>query len=145
MGRKASGDEQTVGFRGKSRHKQRIRNKRCGDGMQSDSLAEDGYTYDIMYRFDETPNVEQGAAPLHQRVLSMCESIKGKWRTLYFDNLYCSPNFARQLQSRQIYMTGTIRTNRSVKEEGHHCKSCCRERESTPNMGHALLRLHCTM
>jgi hypothetical protein len=52
-------DKQTIGFRGRSKWKLRIKYKKEGDGFQADALCEQGYTWSFVYRFEkvlETPH-----------------------------------------------------------------------------------------
>ena len=64
-----SGDEQTMGFKGKHSDKLRISYKKEGDGFQCDCLTDDGYTFTFYFRNQPAPKnyLDLGFSPLHSR------------------------------------------------------------------------------
>ena len=98
MGRNLSCDEQTIGFQGQHKDKQRITYKREGDGFLADCICSDGYTY--AFHFRHQPASEKiiktyNCSPLHARVLGLISQLPDKYYTLGMDNLYNSAKFCR--------------------------------------------------
>ena len=98
LGRNLSCDEQTIGFQGHHKDKQRITYKKEGDGFLADCICSDGYTYAFHFRHQqasiklmETFN----CSPLHARVLGLISQLPNKYYTLGMDNLYMSAKFCR--------------------------------------------------
>ena len=74
IGKNLSCDEQTVGFQGNHRDKQRITYKKEGGGFLADALRSDGYTFVFHYRHQPaSPKImkERDCFPLHARVLDL--------------------------------------------------------------------------
>ena len=103
MGRNLSVDEQTIGFQGRHKDKQRITYKKEGDGFLADTICGDGYTF-AFYFCHEPVKLEGGDAnvlkqynlsPLHMRVLSLISQLPHRYYTIGMDNLYMSAKFCR--------------------------------------------------
>ena len=98
MGRDLSCDEQTIGFQGHHKDKQRITYKKEGDGFLADTICGDGYTYAFFFRHQRvTSKMQDGlqCSPLHARVIALCAQLPDKYYTLGMDNLYMSTKLAR--------------------------------------------------
>lgn len=95
-GRDLSGDEQTMGFKGKHADKLRITYKKEGDGFQCDCIADDGYTFTFYFRNQpaEKKWLDQGLSPLHSRCMSLFDCFIDEHHQVRFDNLYMSAKFA---------------------------------------------------
>ena len=98
IGRDLSCDEQTIGFQGHHRDKQRITYKKEGDGFLADALCSDGYTF--TFHFRHQPASEKimkiyNCSPLHARVLGLISQLPHKYYTLGMDNLYMSTKLGR--------------------------------------------------
>ena len=98
LGRNLSIDEQTIGFQGHHKDKQRITYKKEGDGFLADALCSDGYTY--AFHFRHQPASEKimktyKCSPLHARVLGLISQLPHKYYTLGMDNLYMSAKLCR--------------------------------------------------
>ena len=67
LGRDLSCDEQTVGFQGSHRDKQRITYKKEGDGFMADCICSNGYTYNFHFRHQPASEklIKEGLSPLH--------------------------------------------------------------------------------
>jgi len=99
LGRDLSCDEQTIGFQGNHRDKQRITYKKEGDGFLADCICSDGYTYAFWFRHHKPCKIlirMTGCSPLHARVLALISQLPDKYYTLGMDNLYNSAKFCRQ-------------------------------------------------
>jgi hypothetical protein len=101
IGRNLSCDEQTIGFKGQHRDKQRITYKKAeGDGFLTDCLCSDGYTYSFYFRHQ--PPSEKivstfKCSPLHSRVIALVSQLPDSAYTLGMDNLYMSAKLCRLL------------------------------------------------
>ena len=98
MGRDLSCDEQTIGFQGHHKDKQRITYKKEGDGFLADTICGDGYTYSFFFRHQQvTSKLLDGlkCSPLHARVIALCSQLPDRYYTLGMDNLYMSSKLAR--------------------------------------------------
>ncbi len=100
MGRNLSVDEQTIGFQGHHRDKQRITYKKEGDGFLADTICGDGYTYAFYFRHQpiQSPDYlssKYKLSPLHLRVEALFSLLKHKNYTVGMDNLYMSAKFCR--------------------------------------------------
>ena len=98
LGRNLSCDEQTIGFQGNHRDKQRITYKKEGDGFLADTICSDGYTYAFHFRHQPaSPKIMEGAkcSPLHARVLGLISQLPHKYYTMGLDNLYMSAKLCR--------------------------------------------------
>eukprot|EP00957_Ditylum_brightwellii_P132021 10066112-Ditylum_brightwellii.AAC.1 len=59
-------------MQGKCEYKTRCgKFKRLGDGLQTDCVADDGYTFDFYFRNEPVPKkwLDQGMCPMHARLL----------------------------------------------------------------------------
>ena len=101
LGQNLSCDEQTVGFQGMHKDKQRITYKNEGDGFMADCICSDGYTYNFHFRHQAPSKklLDLGLSPLHARVIGLVSQLPNKNYTLSMDNLYNSAKFFRYLQS----------------------------------------------
>lgn len=98
IGRDVSCDEQTIGFQGNHRDKQRITYKKEGDGFLADCICSKGYTYAFHFRHQQASEkiMKSGScSPLHARVLGLISQLPHKYYTLGMDNLYMSAKFCR--------------------------------------------------
>ena len=98
IGRNLSCDEQTVGYQGNHKDKQRITYKREGDGFLADCICSDGYTYAFHFRHQPASQklIERySCSPLHARVMGLISQLPDKYYTLGMDNLYNSAKFCR--------------------------------------------------
>ena len=98
LGRNLSCDEQTIGFQGNHRDKQRITYKKEGDGFLADALCSDGYTYAFHFRHQPASQKLMhsfNCSPLHARVLGLLSQLPDKYYTLGMDNLYMSAKLCR--------------------------------------------------
>ena len=69
-----SADEQTCSMQGQLMYKTWCRKyKRIGDGIQTDAIADDGYTWDFCFRNRPVPKkwLDMGLSPMHGRLLHM--------------------------------------------------------------------------
>jgi hypothetical protein len=66
MGRNLSCDEQTIGFQGNHKDKQRITYKKEGDGFLADCICSDGYTFAFHFRHQDASKKswKHSSAPL---------------------------------------------------------------------------------
>ena len=98
LGRNLSCDEQTIGFQGHHKDKQRITYKAEGDGFLTDALCSDGYTYAFHFRHqDSSEKIKETfkCSPLHARVIGLISQLPHKYYTLGMDNLYNSAKLCR--------------------------------------------------
>jgi len=114
-GRDLSGDEQTMGFKGRHPDKQRITYKKEGDGFQCDCLADDGYTFTFYFRNQPAPKhwLDQGLSPLHARCMALFDCLMDQYHQVRFDNLYMSAKFALASfqHPQKVLVEGVTRTN----------------------------------
>ena len=114
MGKNLSCDEQTVGFQGNHRDKQRITYKKEGDGFLADCICSNGYTYAFHFRHQKASEAlikEMKCSPLHSRVLGLISQLPHKNYTLGMDNLYMSAKFARlcMMMPQRVHIHGVTR------------------------------------
>ena len=98
LGRNLSCDEQTIGFQGQHKSKQRITYKKEGDGFLADCICSNGYTYAFYFRHQKASDgfiTNTMCSPLHGRVIGLISQLPDKNYTLCMDNLYMSAKFAR--------------------------------------------------
>ena len=98
LGKNLSCDEQTIGFQGNHRDKQRITYKAEGDGFLADCICSDGYTYSFHFRHQPASQKIMeacGCSPLHTRVIGLISQLPDKGYTLGMDNLYMSTKLCR--------------------------------------------------
>ena len=98
MGRDLSCDEQTIGYQGNHRDKQRITYKKEGDGFLADTICGEGYTYSFHFRHQDASKKIMDTfkcSPLHARVLGLISQLPDKYYTLGMDNLYNSAKLCR--------------------------------------------------
>ena len=82
MGRDLSCDEQTIGFQGNHRDKQRITYKKEGDGFLADTICGDGYTFSFHFRHQSASKKIMDTfkcSPLHARVLGLISQLPDKY------------------------------------------------------------------
>ena len=78
LGQHLSCEEQTIGFQGHHRHKQRITYKKEGDGFLADCICSEGYTYCFHFRHQEDSKKIMktfNCSPLHARVLGLISQL----------------------------------------------------------------------
>ena len=98
LGRDLSCDEQTIGFQGNHKDKQRMTYKKEGDGFLADCICSDGYTYSFFFRHQPSSQkimAEYKCSPLHARVIGLIHQLPDKYYTLGMDNLYMSAKLCR--------------------------------------------------
>ena len=107
FGRHMSMDEIVVGFQGSHKKKDTIKYKREGDGFLLDAVCSsvEGAMATYRLRADSVDRLRQDyrhiyeaapeLAPLHLRCLGLLDRpcIRGKWRTMWMDNLFTSLRF----------------------------------------------------
>ena len=96
LGQNPSCDEQTIGFQGNHKDKQRITYKKEGDRFFTDCICSNGYTYCFHFRHQEaSPKIMKTfeCSPLHTRVLGLISQLPYSHYTLEMDNLYMSAKF----------------------------------------------------
>ena len=90
LGKDFSIDEQSCKMQGKSEYKTRCgKFKRLGDGIQTDAIADDGYTWDF-YFHNEPSSPEllaQGFCPMHFRLLHMFSNLRESYHTCTMETL----------------------------------------------------------
>ncbi len=115
LGRDLAGDEQTIGFKGRSEFKKRITYKKEGDGFQADALCDDGYTYCFYFRNQSAPKkyLKEGLSPLHSRCMALFDCLPNSYHQVRFDNLYMSAKFAlaAYCHPNKVMVEGVTRTN----------------------------------
>ena len=120
IGRDLSCDEQTIGFQGNHKDKQRITYKKEGDGFLADCICTQGYTYAFHFRHQKASDKIMKTAhcsPLHARVLGLISQLPHKNYTLGMDNLYMSAKFCRlaMAMDQKVMLQGVTRpTQRGV-------------------------------
>ena len=98
LGQHLSCDEQTIGFQGHHKDKQRITYKKEGDGFLADCICSDGYTYTFFFRHQPPSQKiihEFKCSPLHARVIGLIHQLPHRYYTLGMDNLYMSAKLCR--------------------------------------------------
>ena len=65
-------------FQGQHKYKQRITYKAEGDGFRTDSLCDEGFTYQVYMHNNPEPKkyFKQGLLPLHSRVMELFGAVK---------------------------------------------------------------------
>ena len=85
-------------MQGKSEYKTRCgKFKRIGDGIQTDCIADDAYTY-AFYFCNEPPDekyIRMGMCPFYLRLLYMWEHLPGGGHHCKMNNIYASVSLAR--------------------------------------------------
>ena len=114
IGKNLSCDEQTVGFQGHHKDKQRITYKKEGDGFLADALCSDGYTFAFHFRHQPASQKimkEHDCSPLHARVLGLISQLPDKNYTLGMDNLYMSARLCRlaYMSDQRVMVHGVTR------------------------------------
>jgi len=95
-------DEQTTKCQGKCEYKVRCgKFKRIGDGLQSDCIADDGYTWDFYFRNKpiEAHLLAQGYCPMHCRLIHMFMHLRESGHRCKMDNLFNSVKLAQAAYS----------------------------------------------
>jgi len=122
LGTHLSGDEQTIGFKGKHQDKRRITYKKEGDGFQCDAICDRGYTYCFYFRNQPAPKkyLDMGLSPLHARCTALYDTFKNDYHQVRYDNLFMSAKFAltSYQHPRKVMIEGVTRkTDRGVPRE----------------------------
>jgi len=97
LGPTVSADEQTCSMQGQSIYKTRCgKFKRIGDGIQTDAIADDGYTFDFYFRNEPVAKkwISAGLSPMHARLLHMFEIFLDLYHRVNMDNLFNSVKFS---------------------------------------------------
>ena len=82
-------------FQGQHKDKQIITYKSEGYGFQTDSLCDEGFTYQVYMRNDPVPNkyLKQGLSPIHSRVMVLFDAVKYSYHRCKMYNLYNAAAF----------------------------------------------------
>ena len=107
-------DEQTCSMQGQSQYKTRCgKYKRIGDGIQTDCIADDGYTQQFYFRNEPVDQkwTAMGLSPMHARLMHMYSNLDDPGHECNMDNLFNSVNFARAAYSlpQRVKVQGVIR------------------------------------
>ena len=112
--RDISGDEQTMGFKGKHADKLRITYKKEGDGFQCDCICDEGYTFTFYFRNQPAPKkwLDKGFSPLHARCMALYDCFMDEYHQVRFDNLYMSAKFClgSYTHPKKVMAEGVCRT-----------------------------------
>ena len=128
LGANLSCDEQTIGFQGKHKDKQRITYKREGDGFLADCICSDGYTFTFFFRHVKaSEKFLKMASPLHARVMALCSQLPDRHYTLGMDNLYMSTKICRLLYS----MSAKVMAHGVTRPSLRGIPSCIKQNEVT--------------
>ena len=97
LGRAIFMDKMTMRFKGCHKDKQQITYKAEGDGFQADTLADNGYTYQVFMQnyLASTKYLQQGLSPLHSRTMALFDSLEYNHHQCGMNNLYNSCAFSR--------------------------------------------------
>jgi hypothetical protein len=139
LGRNLSCDEQTIGFQGNHKDKQRITYKREGDGFLTDCICSDGYTYAFHFRHQDAStkiSKEFECSPLSARVLGLISQLKHKYYTLGMDNLYNSAKLCRAAYS----MPQKVMVHGVTRPSGRGIPPCIKQDEVTKKQELAAVR-----
>eukprot|EP00956_Cyclotella_meneghiniana_P034869 scaffold109003_cov36-Cyclotella_meneghiniana.AAC.1 len=114
LGKECSVDEQTCKMQGRSEYKTRCgKFKRIGDGLQTDCIADDGFTYDFYFRNEPVDKkwTDMGMCPMHARLLHMFSGLRDRGHRVKMDNLFVSVNLAREAfcLPQEVRIHGVIR------------------------------------
>ena len=107
-------DEQTYKMQGKSEYKTRCgKFKRIGDGIQTDCMADYGYTYDFYFCNEPVDQkcLDMGMCVMHSRLLHIFVNLKTQGHWCNMDNLFNSVKLAREAYSlwARVLIHGVIR------------------------------------
>ena len=141
LGADGSLDEIVVNFQGsRSKSKDKIKYKREGDGFLFDVICSsiEGALITFRSRRDTVESLRRDhqrlhaaapeLAPLHLRCLGLLDRpcVRGKWRTLWMDNLFTSLRFAYYAQELTgCHIAGLCRAQRGV--PACVCNQPCKE------------------
>ena len=115
MEQKISIDEMDLAYQGQHQDKERITYKKAGDGflVYSCNDAASAYTYDFRPKMCTKWNKNiAGFKPTFSAVLSLLESLEGRWHHVFVDNLYGNLKLAEECLKRKILWTSTMRSDR---------------------------------
>ena len=106
-------------MQGKSEYRTRCwKFKRIGDGIQTDCMADYGYTYDFYFRNKSVYQkwLDMGMYKMHARLLCMFSNLKTQGHWCKMDNLFNSINLAREAYSlwARVLIHGVIRKSMQV-------------------------------
>ena len=116
LGPTVSANEQTCSMQGQSIYKTWCgKNKRIGDRIQTDAIADDGYTWDFYFRNEPIPKIwlDMGLSPMHGRLLHMFENFRDNHHCVNMDNLFNS----------FLFMIATANFRTKLKNQGMLQKS----------------------
>lgn len=104
-------DESMIGFKGRLKFRQYIKNKRHRYGIKVYKLClSGGYTYNFQVYVGKDTEVKGEAAS--NVVLKLMEPLPEEGRIVFTDNFYTSVSLAEKLLSKKIFLVGTLRKNR---------------------------------
>jgi hypothetical protein len=130
LGKEFSIDEQTCKMQGKSEYKTRCgKYKRLGDGIQTDCIADDGYTWDFYFRNEpvSSDQLAKGFCPMHCRLLHMFGNLRESGHGCKMDNLFNSVKLAQAAfcLNKPVLIHGVLR------KSGRGCPPCVFQEEKT--------------
>ena len=130
LGKGFSNDEQSCKMQGKSEYKTRCgKFKRLGDGIQTDAIADDGYTWDFYFRNEPSDPalLAQGYCPMHCRLLHMFSNLRESYHTCTMDNLFNSGKLARAAYS----LPKPVLVHRVLRKSGRGCPPSVLQEDKT--------------
>lgn len=130
LGKEFSVDEQTCKMQGRSEYKTRCgKYKRLGDGIQTDCIADDGYTFDFYFRNEPVSAslLAEGLCPMHCRLVHMFGNLCESGHGCKMDNLFNSVRLAQAAYSleKPVLIHGVLR------KSGRGCPPCVFQDEKT--------------
>lgn len=108
-------DEMIIPFKGRSGLKQYMKTKPKKWGFKVWVQANcNGYVncFDL-YQGQSKDAIRSNFGPIGDTVLKLCHEIHNKNHKLFMDNLFTSLPLIRQLKTHNIFVLGTLRTNRT--------------------------------
>ena len=117
-------------MQGRSEYKIRCgKYKRLGDGIQTDWIADDGYTFDFYFQNEpvSTDLLAEGLCPMHCRLVHMFGNLRESGHGCKMDNLFNSVRLAQAAYSlpKPVLIHGVLR------KSGRGCPPCVFQDEKT--------------